>query len=344
MIFGPVPVAEAEGAVLAHGVSVYGRKIAKGTVLTAADLRDLVDAGHAQITVAQLAPQDIAENDAATQAAAALVPEPDAAGLRVSGAGSGRVNLYATGPGVVVLDRTAIDAFNTVDPMITVATVPAHHRVEAGTMVATVKIISYAVDGVALEAACTEGRGSLRVAPPRYATATLIETVVGEGAPSDKGRNAIEARLTRLGVTLGPRVIVPHEVAALGRAVAEAPGQVVLILTASATSDVQDVAPQALRAAGGTVSAFGMPVDPGNLLFFGTRGQAGEAAPVIGLPGCARSPALNGADWVLERLVCGITLTQADISRMGVGGLLKEIPTRPKPRAQVPQHPQNTAS
>jgi molybdenum cofactor cytidylyltransferase len=53
---------------------------------------------------------------------------------------------------------------------------------------------------------------------------------------------------------------------------------------------------------------------------------------VIGLPGCARSPALNGADWVLERLACGLALTDDDIAAMGVGGLLKEIPIRPQPR------------
>jgi molybdenum cofactor cytidylyltransferase len=92
-----------------------------------------------------------------------------------------------------------------------------------------------------------------------------------------------------------------------------------------------DVGPQALRQAGGEVTGFGMPVDPGNLLFFGQL----DAKPVIGLPGCARSPALNGADWVLERLLCGISLSQEDIAAMGVGGLLKEIPTRPQPRARV---------
>ncbi|WP_335339555.1 hypothetical protein [Falsihalocynthiibacter arcticus] len=72
-----------------------------------------------------------------------------------------------------------------------------------------------------------------------------------------------------------------------------------------------------------------MPVDPGNLLFFGSL----DGKPVIGLPGCARSPALNGADWVMERLLCGVAVTQQDISHMGVGGLLKEIVTRPHPRA-----------
>ncbi len=101
-----------------------------------------------------------------------------------------------------------------------------------------------------------------------------------------------------------------------------------LILTGSATSDLMDDAPEAVRRAGGTVARFGMPVDPGNLLFHGDL--AGR--PVIGLPGCARSPALNGADWVLERLACGVQITDADMAAMGVGGLLKEIAVRPQPR------------
>jgi molybdenum cofactor cytidylyltransferase len=101
-----------------------------------------------------------------------------------------------------------------------------------------------------------------------------------------------------------------------------------LILTGTATSDLHDTAPEAVRRAGGQVARFGMPVDPGNLLFLGALG----GRPVIGLPGCARSSALNGADWVLERLACGLEVTGDDIAAMGVGGLLKEIPTRPEPR------------
>ena len=112
------------------------------------------------------------------------------------------------------------------------------------------------------------------------------------------------------------------------KALSEAPGEMVLILTGSATSDIADTAPAALVAAGGGVIHYGMPVDPGNLLFLGDL--AGK--PVIGLPGCARSPALNGADWVLERLICGISVSADDIMGWGVGGLLKEIPERGHPR------------
>mmetsp|Transcript_24093 Transcript_24093/g.44616 ORF Transcript_24093/g.44616 Transcript_24093/m.44616 type:complete len:312 (+) Transcript_24093:1194-2129(+) len=304
-------------------------KIAKGTVLEAPHIAQLRAAGHEVLTVAQLAPTDIEENAAATQLAHAIVPEPEAQGLRIAKAGAGRVNLFASGPGVLQMDTGAIHALNAVDPMITIATVPAFQRVEAGTMIATIKIIAYAAPGAALADACAAGRQALRIAAPAYATATLIETVVGGDVPTNKGRSALTGRLDRLGLSLSPRVTVDHVTEPLAAALEQASGDVIFVLTASATSDPRDVGPEALRHAGGTVTAYGMPVDPGNLLFCGWLGDK----PVIGLPGCARSPALNGADWVMERIICGQRLTQAGISAMGVGGLLKEIPTRPRPRA-----------
>jgi molybdenum cofactor cytidylyltransferase len=150
-----------------------------------------------------------------------------------------------------------------------------------------------------------------------------------EAQGPDKGRAAIEARLSALNMTLEQVVTVPHRAHDLAAAIAASRSDLVLILTGSATSDSADVGPAALRLAGGHVERFGMPVDPGNLLFLGDLGSR----PVIGMPGCARSPALNGADWVLSRIACGLTLNAQDIAAMGIGGLLKEIPSRPMPRA-----------
>ena len=106
--------------------------------------------------------------------------------------------------------------------------------------------------------------------------------------------------------------------------------EVIEVIGSIAASEVDGVAEMRGNFASGVVERFGMPVDPGNLLFLGAM----QDRPVIGLPGCARSPALNGADWVLSRVACGIETTGSDIAGMGVGGLLKEIPTRPQPRAK----------
>jgi molybdenum cofactor cytidylyltransferase len=74
-----------------------------------------------------------------------------------------------------------------------------------------------------------------------------------------------------------------------------------------------------------------MPVDPGNLLLLAERG----GTPIIGAPGCARSPKENGFDWVLQRVLAGVPIRGADVRAMGVGGLLMEIASRPQPRASL---------
>jgi molybdenum cofactor cytidylyltransferase len=330
MKFGRVPLAAAEGAVLAHSVMAGGRKFQKGQVLSCADLSVLRSDGVTALTVARLDPGDVGEAEAAERLARALVPDPGAAGLRLSPPVNGRVNLHATGPGVLGVDVAAVHALNRVDPALTLATLAPLTRVQAGMLAATVKIITYAVPGAALATAMAAGPGALRVHPVRLADAGLILTDAPGQAEKlvAKGRQAVAARLAALGMRLAEVRRVPHEAQVIAAAIRQVKGAMILILSGAATSDVDDDAPAALRMAGGSVTRFGMPVDPGNLLFLGDFG----GRPVVGLPGCARSPALNGADWVLERLACGLAVTGEDIATMGVGGLLKEIPIRPQPR------------
>lgn len=329
MKFGPVPLAQASGAILAHSVKVGGQKLRKGTTLTAEHIATLERSDLAEVIVARLEPGDCHEDEAATLLAAALVPSPEKANLRVTKAFTGRVNLLADGPSVVVLDVNALQRFNQVHPMITVATVPQYQQMGAGGMVATIKVISYAVPHADVRRASELAHGAIRLSAPEYRTAGLIVTDIPGGPPNEKGVAAIRGRVEALGMKLTEVQVVPHRTGELAEALASLEGDLAMILTGSATSDENDVAPAALRLAGGKVDRFGMPVDPGNLLFLGgLRGR-----PVIGLPGCARSPALNGADWVLSRVACGIETTGADIAAMGVGGLLKEIPSRPQPRA-----------
>lgn len=329
MKFGPVPVAEAEGAILAHSVSAGTRKLRKGLTLGADDLKLLAESGVTDIVVARLDRSDMHENAAAGALAAALVPDPARANVTLSEPFTGRVNILAASPGVVELDVAALERFNQVHPMITVATVPQYQQMTPRGMVATIKVISYAVPGSDVARAAAEATDAIRLVAPVRGSAGLVVTDIPGGPSNEKGIAAIRGRVDALGIELSDIRSVPHQHDALSHALKEVAGDMVLILTGSATSDGEDVAPAAVRAAGGRVDRFGMPVDPGNLLFLGQLGQR----PVIGLPGCARSPALNGADWVLSRVACGIDTTGADIAAMGVGGLLKEIPTRPQPRA-----------
>jgi molybdenum cofactor cytidylyltransferase len=324
MRFGPVPLSEALGAILAHSVALPEGRLRKGCTLGPTEIEQLQATGHAQVIVARLDPTDLHEDAAALAVAQALVPDPRAAGLDLRPVGTGRVNLHARTAGVLDVAAAKVDALNAVDPMLTLATVPRWQRLAAGEMAATVKIIAYGVAAASVTAACAAGADALRLCPARLTRVVLVETHT-DPAGRRLDPDAITHRLAVLGAGLMAHLHSPHHEADLATTLASVKdAELILILTASATSDPDDVAPGAVRRAGGRVDRFGMPVDPGNLLFLGEL----DGTPIIGLPGCARSPALNGADWVMERLICGVPVTALDIAGMGVGGLLKESPAR----------------
>lgn len=331
MIFGPRNIDDAKGAILAHSVALKDRRIRKGTTLNAADIEDLRAAGVLSITVAALGPGDVHEDAAAQMLAKALMS--GGANLGASAPFTGRVNIFAECDGMFRVNADLVNRFNGVDPSITVATLPDLSRVSGRALVATVKIIPFAATRENISAACDVAAGALGVEPFKPTRATLILTRTPGMADRllEKGHRAVAQRLHSLGCELDGPVIVDHKTDDLAAQLTRAKNDLILILTGSATSDIADVAPAALLAAGGRVERFGMPVDPGNLLFLGGLGTK----TVVGLPGCARSPALNGADWVLERLAAGIKVRDQDIAAMGVGGLLKEISTRPQPRGGI---------
>jgi molybdenum cofactor cytidylyltransferase len=333
--FGEVPVAQAAGAILAHSLKLGAAALKKGRVLSAADLELIAGAGLAQVTVARLEPGDVGEDAAAERVAAAAVGP----GVAAAAPFTGRVNLHAEARGVLVFDRERIDRLNLVHEAVTLGTLPPFSVVEPRQMVATIKIIPFAAPEDAVKGCvrvAIAGGSLLRVAAFRPHRVGLIQTRLPGLKESilDKTREVTAARLVALGCRLVSEERCGHETAALGAMIRDAFGHAIdmlLIHGASAILDRRDVIPAAIEAAGGRVDHFGMPVDPGNLLLLGHVGER----VVLGLPGCARSPKVNGFDWVLERLVAGLPVGPAEIMGMGSGGLLAEIPTRPLPRAEA---------
>jgi molybdenum cofactor cytidylyltransferase len=334
MKFGPVPVAEAEGAIAVHSIRQTGLVLKKGTVIGKAEIAALAAAGIGEIVVARLEPGDVSEDAAAAEIAATLAGD----GVRVDRAFTGRANLFAEAAGVLVVDKDAIDCLNQVDESITFATLPAYKPVVAGEMIATVKIIPFAVAGSARDAALASVRRSaplISVAPYRVRKIGVVSTLMPGLANKviEKTLKITEERLAPAGAAIVAERRVPHEQVALAKALDEvlkAGAELVIIFGASAIADRRDVIPAAVEAVGGRIEHFGMPVDPGNLLLVG----AARGRPVLGAPGCARSPKENGFDWVLMRLLAGLDVPRAAITGLGVGGLLMEIVTRPQPRVE----------
>ena len=334
MRFEEVETRDAAGAVLAHGRRIGpARMLKKGRVLAPEDVAALLDAGIARVVVARLEDGDLDEDEAARRVAAAIAGRH----VELSRATTGRANGAATARGVLVVSRERLDGVNLVDEAITVATLPPFSVVEVGTMVVTVKIIPFAVPAALVERACERAAGQsplVSVAPLVPKRAGLLLTTL-PGIREEQLAQAARAqaqRMAYLGGRIAREVRAPHDVESVARGLADLLAgdiDIVLALGASAIVDRSDVLPAAIRSVGGVVDHLGMPVDPGNLLLLGRRGSV----PVVGVPGCARSLRPSGFDWVLERLAADLPVTREDIMRMGAGGLLADVPSRPAPRA-----------
>ena len=284
MFFGSLPLDEAEGALLAHGLRFAEKSFKKGHVLSAADIDLLRAEGVDSVIAARLGPDDVGEDVAADGLAGELV----GGHIEASRAFTGRVNLFTRATGLLTYPSDHLQAFNRVDESITLAALPPFTPVVDGQMVATLKIIPFAIAARNLEI-------SRSVA--KHGSAALFNVVPYK----PHGAGLIQTRaLTGAGVEL------------------------ILISGASAVVDRRDVVPAAIDDAGGQVDHFGMPVDPGNLMLLGHV----DGIPTIGLPGCARSPKINGFDWVLQRVIAGLPV--------GGGGLPSNIVSQAELAASAP--------
>ena len=194
------------------------------------------------------------------------------------------------------------------------ATLAPFETVSARQMVATVKVIPFAAPRGALDRAVAlakTGGPLVTLRPFRAHKVALVATRLPGTKESvlDKTRGVLSDRLKSMGSELVSEARIEHDEGAIAAAVQQALAKglsPVLVIGASAITDRRDVVPAGIAAAGGRILHFGMPVDPGNLMLLAEV----EDAPVLGLPGCARSPKLNGFDWVLARLLAGISVTR----------------------------------
>jgi molybdenum cofactor cytidylyltransferase len=339
MKFGPVPINQAQGKILGHNVTgPDGRRLLrKGKPLTAADVVLLRDLGRSSVYVAELETGDVDENSAARRIATAVAGP----GVRFSGPATGRVNLVAETVGLLRVDATHLATLNSAEG-VTVATLSSHTAVAPGKMVATIKIIPYGLPEAVVRRAEGLADGGTAVVAIDELQPRRVALILS-GAPAARERlasfdKALRSRLEALRATIVDVAFVPleeeeGELELAAQLQAQVASGIDLIILAGETAimDRYDIAPRAVERAGGDIVAFGAPVDPGNLLMLAYLGQV----PILGAPGCARSPKTNVVDVLLPPLLAGDRLRPNDIAALGHGGLFEDVPERPLPRSQV---------
>jgi molybdenum cofactor cytidylyltransferase len=336
MKFGAVPLSDAKGKILGHNIAGANgqRLLRKGKPLTEDDLANLRALGRATVYVAIMEPDDVDENNAARRVAEAI----HGAGLHLSGAASGRVNLLSDGQGILRVDVDRLAQINEREG-ITLATLLNHTPVQARQIVATVKIIPYAVpESIVSEVEVVASRSKPIVRVDALASKAVGMILSGSASVHQKLIHdfvPLRERIEKLGSSVTRTDFVALDDESDEAALAEmlkqqiaADIKMILLAGETAIMDEQDIIPRAIERAGGKVESVGAPVDPGNLLMLAYIGDV----PVVGAPGCARSKKINIVDWILPRLLAGDRLTRRDIVGLGHGGLLENVAERGMPR------------
>ena len=332
MQFERRPLEDTENTILVHTVRTKGHTLKKGKKITSADIDLLKQEGIESLMIVSLQDGDIGED----QAAGILAEETAGSNIRINKPDTGRCNLYSKCRGLLVISHAGVDQINGVHESLTIATLPPYTGVIEGQLIATVKIIPFAVTKrhlVSCLQAVRKYSPVLTVAPYTIKKAGFIQTCLPGVKKNtlDKTFKTLSVRLQELGCAIDRELRCNHDIGEISTAIENVTSpdtDIIILSSASAIADRRDVVPMAIKNTGGEIIHFGMPVDPGNLLLYARI----NGIPILGMPGCARSPKLNGFDLILQRIAVNLNVTSRDIMGLGMGGLLKEIASRPRPR------------
>src|SRR5690606_10853654 len=116
-------------------------------------------------------------------AAAALAKAIAGDHVFVEDAFTGRANIYARTGGVLLIDRGAVDRLNRIDESVTLATLPEYRAVQEGEMIATVKIIPFAVSSAFHDSALKAASKAVAGSPYEIKRVGLVSTQLPGLAP-----------------------------------------------------------------------------------------------------------------------------------------------------------------
>jgi molybdenum cofactor cytidylyltransferase len=338
MKFEAVLIEQAEGHVLGHNIADQGgrRVLRKGKRITAEQVGLLHSLGHETVYVARIEEGDVDEDTAAGRISHNIAGK----GIRLSPAMTGRVNLFAELLGLIEVDADRLHRLNQL-PGVTLATLPQYAVAPRDKIMATLKVIPYALPAEVVlqaEALVEEPLVCLKPLLPKRVGLILSGSSTVEARVTRSFESALAARVNLLNAMIELVEYVPLEdlademrLAATIQKMVTEDMDLLILAGETAIMDRHDISPRAVERAGGEITCFGAPVDPGSLLMLAYVGPV----PILGAPGCARSPKTNIVDLVLPRLLVGERLTQENIAGLAVGGLLEDVPERPLPRSRL---------
>lgn len=331
-----IPLEQAVGLPLAHDLTQIDAKnrkksarFKKGQIITEADLETLRSMGRENLSVMELSPGDVHEDDAAMQLGEALCGE----NLRVTPPAEGRCNLVAETSGMLCYLAETVNRVNQ-DPDWVLSALAPNRPVLRGQVVAGFRIRPLVLEDYRVERAVAVVRGSkpfavLPFRPLRVGLVTTGKEIVDKRV-EDAFRPKLLEKLERLGggTLMGQRFCTDSL-----ELISEAIGAFldedadVIICTGGMSVDADDKTPGAIRSRCRRIAFQGTPALPGAMLMLGwaKSPKDGRDVAVIGAPACVAFDDRTALDKLLPFIFAGIEPGDL-VRRWGVGGLCEHCP------------------
>lgn len=326
-----IPLEQAVGLPLAHDLTQIDAKnrkksarFKKGQIITEADLETLRSMGRENLSVMELSPGDVHEDDAAIQLGEALCGE----NLSVTPPAEGRCNLIAETSGMLCYLAETVNRVNQ-DPDWVLSALAPNRPVLKGQVVAGFRIRPLVLEDYRVERAVAVVRGSkpfavLPFRPLRVGLVTTGKEIVDKRV-EDAFRPKLLEKLERLGggTLMGQRFCTDSL-----ELISEAIGAFldedadVIICTGGMSVDADDKTPGAIRSRCRRIAFQGTPALPGAMLMLGwaKSPKDGRDVAVIGAPACVAFDDRTALDKLLPFIFAGIEPGDL-VRRWGVGGL-----------------------
>ena len=337
-----IGVDDAIGTVLSHDLTLVdpennykGARFKKGHIVSEADTALLKRMGREHLSILELEPGDVHEDDAALRVAAALFFEgagskKEGARFSVKGPSEGKCSLIAEGAGLFSFDTEAVHRVNAVNEWV-FATLPDKIPVSRGETVAAWRFGPLVVheDAVRHAENCL-GPSTFGLLPFEPLKTALVTTglEIFEGRVKDYFPEKLERKLALYNAPLIGHDVVPDDGETIGQAIAKwlSRGAEVVLCTGGMSVDADDVTPAAIRSAATEVIFRGTPVLPGSNLMLAVNKdrESGKSRALLGVPACAVHSEFTVLDTVMHRVYAGLLPTSDEVRKWGAGGLCRE--------------------
>lgn len=323
-----ITLEEAIGKPLAHDLTqidatrgIKGARFKKGQIVTQEDLPVLRDMGKEHLSILELEPGEMHEDDAAYALCEALRGENCVA----TAPEEGRITLKATCDGLLSYDAAMVHRVNE-DPDWVLATTTPHRPVRARQSVAGFRIRPLVMERARVERAVSVA-GRILVKPFLPLKAGLVTTgkEIAEGRVKDAFSDKFCQKLSLFGGSLIGQRFSTDDSAQIADAIRAfiAEGAEVVVCTGGMSVDADDRTPGGIGMVARTVAFRGTPILPGAMLMLGwadAQTPGGRDVALIGSPACVVHDERTALDCVLPFVYAGEDPTPY-IRSWGVGGL-----------------------